>query len=151
MSKVPAIFSRPKNLIDFHEIGWQWSIPGNLSQLFSIECEVAVEVFSDQDKAMTLNRCKLNNMISLISLLHVQVYGLHTQVVIWTICFMINHYQSKQSGRQGLILNLLVNPLHSFRYSGYHMIIPLWECIARVSKRMQRARQKFFQKPFWQS
>ncbi len=41
-------------------LGGSGTSPGNLFQLFSIVHEVAVEVFSDQDKAMTLNRWKLN-------------------------------------------------------------------------------------------
>ena len=43
-------------------LGGSGASPGNLSQLFSIVHEVAVEVFSDQDKAMTLNRWKLNRI-----------------------------------------------------------------------------------------
>ncbi len=43
-------------------LGGSGASPGNLSQLFSIVHEVAVEVFSDQDKPMTLNRWKLNRI-----------------------------------------------------------------------------------------
>ncbi len=46
-------------------LGDSGASPGNLSQLFSIVHEVAVEVFSDKDKAMTLNmlnRWKLNRI-----------------------------------------------------------------------------------------
>ena len=46
-------------------LGGSGASPGNLSQLFSIVHEVAVEVSSDQDKAMTLNRCKLNRIDSI--------------------------------------------------------------------------------------
>ncbi len=43
-------------------LGGSEASPGNLSQLFSIVPEVAVEVISNQDKAMTLNRWKLNRI-----------------------------------------------------------------------------------------
>ncbi len=43
-------------------LGGSGASPGNLSHLFSIVHEVAVEVFSEQDKAMTLNRWKLNRI-----------------------------------------------------------------------------------------
>ncbi len=46
----------------FMRLGGSGASPGNLSQLFSIVHEVAVEVFSDQDKAITLNRWKLNRI-----------------------------------------------------------------------------------------
>ena len=62
MLKVPAIFPRQKIELIFMRLGGSGASPGNLSQLFSIVHEVAVEVFSDQDKAMTLNRCKLNRI-----------------------------------------------------------------------------------------
>ncbi len=65
MSKVPAIFSRQKIELIFMRLGGSGTSPGNLSQLFSIVREVAVEVSSDQDKAMTLNRCKLNRFDSI--------------------------------------------------------------------------------------
>ena len=61
MSKVPA----KKNELIFMRLGGSGASPGNLSQLFSIVHEVAVEVSSDQDKAMTLNRCKLNRIDSI--------------------------------------------------------------------------------------
>ena len=43
-------------------LGGSGASTGNLSQLFSIVHEVAVEVSRDQDKAMTLNKCKLNRI-----------------------------------------------------------------------------------------
>ena len=46
-------------------LGGSITSPGNLSQLFSIVYEVAVQVSSDQDKAMTLNRCKLKRIDSI--------------------------------------------------------------------------------------
>ncbi len=46
-------------------LGGSGASPGNLSELFSIVDEVAVEVSSDQDKAMTLNRCNLNRIDSI--------------------------------------------------------------------------------------
>ena len=46
-------------------LGGSGASSGNLSQLFSIVHEVAVEVSSNQDKAMTLNRCKLNRIDSI--------------------------------------------------------------------------------------
>ncbi len=60
MLKVPAIFFSPNIELIFMRLGGSGASPGKLSQLFSIVHEVAVEVFSDQDKAMTLNRWKLN-------------------------------------------------------------------------------------------
>ncbi len=62
MSKVPAIYSRQKIEFIFMRLGGSGASPGNLSQLFSIVHEVAVEISSDQDKAMTLNRWKLNRI-----------------------------------------------------------------------------------------
>ncbi len=41
-------------------LGGSGASPGNLSQLFPIVHWVAEEVFSNQDNATTLNRCKLN-------------------------------------------------------------------------------------------
>ncbi len=43
-------------------LGGSGASPGNLSQLFSVVHQVAVEVFSDQDRAMTLNRWKVNRI-----------------------------------------------------------------------------------------
>ncbi len=51
-----------KTELIFMRSGGSGASPGNLSQLFSIVHEVAVEVFSDQDKAMTLNRWKLHRI-----------------------------------------------------------------------------------------
>ena len=60
--KFPPFSSRQKIELTFMRLGGSGASPGNLSQLFSIVHEVAVEVFSDQDKAMTLNRWKLNRI-----------------------------------------------------------------------------------------
>ena len=58
-------FSRQKIELIFMRLGGSEASPGNLSQLFSIVPEVAVEVISNQDKAMTLHRCKLNRIDSI--------------------------------------------------------------------------------------
>ncbi len=60
--KFPPSFSRQKIELIFMRLGGSGASPGNLSQIFSIVHEVAVEVISDQDKAMTLNRWKLNRI-----------------------------------------------------------------------------------------
>ena len=60
--KFPPFSSRQKIELTFMRLGGSGASPGNLSQLFSIVHEVAVDVFSDQDKAMTLNRWKLDRI-----------------------------------------------------------------------------------------
>ena len=60
--KFPPFSSSKKIELTFMRLGGSGASPGNLSQLFSIVHEVAVEVFSDQDKAMTFNRWKLNRI-----------------------------------------------------------------------------------------
>ncbi len=59
--KFPPFLSRQKIELIFMRLGGSGASPGNLSQLFSIVHEAAVEVFSDHDKAMTL-RLKLNRI-----------------------------------------------------------------------------------------